>query len=58
MTRLPQLLRVLPNEADAAIADLLRYLEPVPLLAEDYQRAIARITTLSDEIAALVQVRE
>jgi predicted nucleic acid-binding protein len=46
MTRLPQPLRVLPEEAAAAIADLLEYLEPVPLLAEEYQRAIARMVDL------------
>lgn len=31
----------MPDEAEAAIADLLEYLKPVPLLAEDYQKAIA-----------------
>jgi predicted nucleic acid-binding protein len=46
MTRLPRPLRVLPDEANAAIADLLEYLKPVPLLAEDYQRAIARMAEL------------
>jgi predicted nucleic acid-binding protein len=40
ITRLPQPLRVLPDEAETAIADLLEYLEAVPLLAEDYQSAI------------------
>ncbi|NJR38047.1 MAG: type II toxin-antitoxin system VapC family toxin [Leptolyngbyaceae cyanobacterium CSU_1_4] len=40
ITRLPQPLSVLPDEAEAAIADLLQYLEPVPLLAEEYQNAI------------------
>jgi predicted nucleic acid-binding protein len=40
MTRLPQPLRVSPDEAEAAITDLLNYLEPVPLVAEDYQQVI------------------
>jgi predicted nucleic acid-binding protein len=46
ITRLPQPLRVLPDEAEAAIADLLQYLEPVPLLAEDYQNAIGLMRAL------------
>ncbi len=46
MTRLPQPLRVSPEEAEAVITDLLGYLEPVPLLAEDYQRALVRMIDL------------
>ncbi|BAU40283.1 type II toxin-antitoxin system VapC family toxin [Leptolyngbya sp. O-77] len=45
ITRLSQPLKVLPDEAEAAIADLLKYLEPVPLLAEDYRKAIALMRT-------------
>ncbi|AFY88033.1 MAG: tRNA(fMet)-specific endonuclease VapC [Chroococcidiopsis cubana SAG 39.79] len=45
ITRLPQPLRVLPAEAEVAIADLLEYLEPVPLLTQEYQKAIALMTT-------------
>ncbi|MGG6270037.1 type II toxin-antitoxin system VapC family toxin [Leptolyngbya sp. AN03gr2] len=46
MTRLPLPLRVLPDEAEAAIVDLLDYLEPVPLFADEYQQAIRRMVTL------------
>lgn len=46
MTRLPQPLSVLSEDTAAAIADLLEYLEPVPLFAEDYQRAIMRMVAL------------
>lgn len=47
MTRLPLPLRVLPNEAEAAIADLLEYLEAVSsLVAEDYQKVVARMANL------------
>jgi predicted nucleic acid-binding protein len=47
ITRLPQPLRVLPDEAESLIADLLSYLESVPLLASDYQKAIAAMRALS-----------
>nr|WP_202924917.1 PIN domain-containing protein [Myxacorys almedinensis] len=54
MTRLPPPLRVLPDEAEVATlavsaeqrADLLDYLEPVPLFADEYQQAIRRVVTL------------
>jgi predicted nucleic acid-binding protein len=46
MTRLPPPLRVLPDEAEAAIVDLLDYLEPVPLLAAEYQQAIRQMVEL------------
>jgi predicted nucleic acid-binding protein len=46
MTRLPQPLRVSPDEAEAAITDLLNYLEPVPLVAEDYQQVIRVMAAL------------
>ncbi|MEO1633593.1 MAG: PIN domain-containing protein [Cyanobacteria bacterium J06631_9] len=46
MTRLPEPLKVLPDEAKALIEDLLTYLKPVPLEADDYQKAIARLMTL------------
>ncbi|KAM3108034.1 type II toxin-antitoxin system VapC family toxin [Phormidesmis sp. 146-33] len=54
MTRLPPPLRVLPDEAEAATlavsaeqrADLLDYLEPVPLFADEYQQAIRRMVIL------------
>jgi predicted nucleic acid-binding protein len=46
MTRLPQPLRVFPAEAVAILVDLIEYLEPVPLVAEDYQEAIARMANL------------
>lgn len=46
MTRLPLPLRVLPNEAEAAIADLLKYLEAVSLVAKDYQKVVARMASL------------
>lgn len=46
MTRLPPPLRVLPLEAEATIADLLQYLEPVSLIGSDYQRVIARMASL------------
>lgn len=43
ITRLPQPLKVLPEEAQVLIADLLEYLIPVSLLPEEYQSAIARM---------------
>lgn len=43
ITRLPTPLKVLPEEAQALIADLLEYLTPVSLLPEEYQGAIARM---------------
>ncbi|PNW44040.1 UNVERIFIED_CONTAM: twitching motility protein PilT [Euhalothece sp. KZN 001] len=43
MTRLPQPLRVLPNQAQEVITDLLAYLIPVSLSPEEYQSAIARM---------------
>lgn len=46
MTRLPPPLRVLPDEAEAAIVDLLDYLEPIPLLAAEYQQAIRQMVEL------------
>jgi predicted nucleic acid-binding protein len=46
MTRLPQPLRVLPHEAEAAIGDLLNYLEPVPLSTSEYQQAIRCMAAL------------
>jgi predicted nucleic acid-binding protein len=46
MTRLPLPLRVVPDEAEAAIADLLDYLEPIPLLAAEYQQAIRQMAEL------------
>jgi predicted nucleic acid-binding protein len=46
MTRLPKPLSVLPDEAVATLADLTTYLEPVPLVAADYQGAIALMAGL------------
>jgi predicted nucleic acid-binding protein len=46
MTRLPPPLRVLPAEAVAVLADLTEYLEPVPLVAADYQAAIVLMAQL------------
>jgi predicted nucleic acid-binding protein len=46
MTRLPPPLRVLPDEAESEIADLLDYLEPVPLLAAEYRQAIRSMAEL------------
>lgn len=46
MTRLPPPLRILPDKAERAIADLLEYLEAVPLVAEDYQKVIGRMANL------------
>ena len=46
MTRLPLPLRVVPDEAEAAIMDLLDYLEPSPLLVAEYQQAIRQMVTL------------
>lgn len=46
MTRLPQPLRIPPDRAQIMIADLMGYLEAVPLLAEDYQQAIAQMVAL------------
>jgi len=46
MTRLPPSLRVLPDEAEAVIVDLLDYLEPIPLLAAEYQQAIRQMVEL------------
>jgi len=43
MTRLPQPLKVLPEEAQALITDLIQYLTPVSLLSEEYQSVIARM---------------
>jgi predicted nucleic acid-binding protein len=46
MTRLPLPLRVTPSEAEAALTDLLNYLEPVPLFAAEYQQAIRSMVGL------------
>ena len=46
MTRLPDPLKVLPDEAGALIGDLMTYLKPVPLDVNDYQQAISRLTAL------------
>jgi predicted nucleic acid-binding protein len=46
MTRLPKPLQVSPDEALSAIADLVEYIEAVPLLPEDYQTAIAQMAAL------------
>ncbi|NCS37416.1 MAG: type II toxin-antitoxin system VapC family toxin, partial [Microcystis aeruginosa G11-01] len=46
MTRLPEPLRVSPDEAQTVIADLLEYIEAVPLLAKDYQAAISQMVAL------------
>ncbi|WP_235620719.1 hypothetical protein [Halothece sp. PCC 7418] len=43
MTRLPQPLKVLPEEAQALITNLIQYLTPVSLLSEEYQSVIARM---------------
>lgn len=47
MTRLPPPLRVTPGEAVVILADLTEYIEPVPLVANDYQRAIALMAKLN-----------
>jgi predicted nucleic acid-binding protein len=41
MTRLPQPVKVLPEEAQALITDLMEYLSPVSLLSAEYESAIA-----------------
>ncbi|GAA6615644.1 type II toxin-antitoxin system VapC family toxin [Scytonema sp. NUACC26] len=46
MTRLPEPLRVSPDEALSVIADLVKYIEAVPLQAEDYQAAITQMAVL------------
>ncbi len=46
MTRLPEPLRVSPDEALSASADLVEYIEVVPLQAKDYQAAIAQMAAL------------
>jgi predicted nucleic acid-binding protein len=46
ITRLPEPLRVFPDEAQAMIIDLVQYLEAVPLLPEDYQAAMAQMVSL------------
>ena len=46
MTRLPEPLRVSPDEALSAIADLLKYIEAVPLQAKDYEVAISQMAAL------------
>ncbi len=43
MTRLPKPLKVLPEEAQALIADLIEYLTPVSLLPEEYESVVARM---------------
>lgn len=47
MTRLPPPLRVTPREAVVILADLTNYVEPVPLIANDYQRAIGLMEQLN-----------
>ena len=47
MTRLPPPLRVTPKEAVVILTDLTKYVEPVPLVANDYQRAIELMTQLN-----------
>ncbi len=46
ITRLPKALRVLPNEAHELIKDMLKYLSPVALTVEDYQRVIEQAVQL------------
>jgi predicted nucleic acid-binding protein len=46
MTRLPEPLRVSPDEAQAVIMDLSGYLEVVSLQTEDYQAAITQMVAL------------
>jgi predicted nucleic acid-binding protein len=47
MTRLPPPLRVTPEEAVEILTDLAEYVEPIPLVATDYQRAIALMAKLN-----------
>lgn len=47
MTRLPPPLRVTPEEAVEILTDLAEYVEPIPLVATDYQRAIALMAQLN-----------
>jgi predicted nucleic acid-binding protein len=47
MTRLPPPLRVTPEEAVAILTDLTEYIEPITLVAADYQRAIALMAQLN-----------
>jgi predicted nucleic acid-binding protein len=44
-TRLPRL-KITPDEAKLAIDDLLQYMRAVPLVANDYQAAMAQMTAL------------
>jgi predicted nucleic acid-binding protein len=46
LTRLPEPLRVSPDEAQALIVDLSDYLEVVSLQSEDYKAAIAQMVAL------------
>jgi predicted nucleic acid-binding protein len=47
MTRLPPPLRVTPEEAVEILMDLAEYVKPIPLVATDYQRAIALMAQLN-----------
>jgi predicted nucleic acid-binding protein len=46
LTRLPEPLRVSPDEAQALIVDLSGYLEVVSLQSEDYKAAMAQMVAL------------
>jgi predicted nucleic acid-binding protein len=47
LTRLPVKPRPTPQQAQALITDLLDYITPVVLTAEDYLQAIAQMVSLS-----------
>ncbi|MBW4676877.1 MAG: PIN domain-containing protein [Desmonostoc geniculatum HA4340-LM1] len=47
ITRLPIQPRISPQQAQSIIVDISQYLEPIPLLVNDYQAAIAEMATLN-----------
>lgn len=51
MTRLPDPLRVFPDEAEAMLVDLVEYVEPVSLIVEDYQVAMSTPTATDGQFA-------
>ncbi|MDZ8024014.1 MAG: type II toxin-antitoxin system VapC family toxin [Nostoc sp. DedQUE01] len=47
ITRLPLQPRITPQQAENIIVDISQYLEAIPLLANDYQAAIAQMANLN-----------
>lgn len=47
LTRIPVQPRIKPDQAQSLISDLVQYLTVIPLIADDYQAAIAQMASLN-----------